>query len=227
MNEKIKQNRIMNLPDSDQKAPRWTRRKDARPQEILAAALDLFVERGYANTRAEDVAARAGVSKGTVFLYFVNKETLFKSVVRETIVPLLQDFRDQIEVAEASSTELIERFFSEWWQRFGSTKLSGLCKLVMSEAGNFPEVTTFFFNEVIHPNHELIGMLLKRGMASGEFRQIDPVLFAHWMTAPMVMLAISSHSLALCCPPEAHVDPQRVIELHTQNVLLALRFTNG
>ena len=64
--------------------PRWERRKEARPAELLAAALELFVEKGYAGTRLDDVAQRAGVSKGTLYLYFENKEDLFKAVVRES-----------------------------------------------------------------------------------------------------------------------------------------------
>ena len=79
--------------DSAPRAPRWERRKESRPAELIAAALDLFVERGFAATRLDEVAARAGVSKGTLYLYFDSKEDLFKAVIRETIVPLLSDFQ--------------------------------------------------------------------------------------------------------------------------------------
>ncbi|MFA5915908.1 MAG: helix-turn-helix domain-containing protein, partial [Burkholderiales bacterium] len=79
----------MNAPEKKPQ-PRWARRKDARPEEIIAAALELFVERGYAATRLDDVAARAGVSKGTLYLYFENKEDLFKAVVRGNMLPMLQ-----------------------------------------------------------------------------------------------------------------------------------------
>ena len=84
-------------PHKDADSPRWSRRKAARPQELVAAALDLFVERGYAATRLEDVAAAAGVSKGTVYLYFANKEELFKSVVRENLVPALARGADLVD----------------------------------------------------------------------------------------------------------------------------------
>jgi AcrR family transcriptional regulator len=79
---------------------RWERRKEARPQELLAAARDLFVERGYAATRLDDVAARAEVSKGTLYLYFTNKEELFKAVVHENVVPLLGEAESIIEAYE-------------------------------------------------------------------------------------------------------------------------------
>src|SRR5690348_16342731 len=113
--------------------PRWERRKDARPQELLAAALDLFVERGYASTRLEDVAKRAGVSKGTLYLYFENKEELFKAVVRENIVPAIGDGEDIIAGFEGNSAELLRCVLMGWWERIGETKASGITKLMMSE----------------------------------------------------------------------------------------------
>ena len=100
--------------------PRWTRRKDARPEEITAAALELFTERGYAATRLEDVAARAGISKGTLYLYFANKEELFKAVVREGIVSPLKELRVTVERYEGPTFELIEMIVRGWWQHIGT-----------------------------------------------------------------------------------------------------------
>ena len=94
--------------------PRWERRKDARPQELLAAALDLFVERGYAATRLDEVAARAGVSKGTLYLYFENKEELFKAVVRENMVPPLADAEELINTIEGRSSDLLRLCIDGW-----------------------------------------------------------------------------------------------------------------
>ena len=116
------------------KTPRWERRKDARPQELLAAALDLFVERGFAATRLEDVARRAGVSKGTLYLYYANKEELFKAVVRDSIVPAIGDAEDTIAVYDGHSSELLRAILFGWWERVGGTKASGIVKLVMAEA---------------------------------------------------------------------------------------------
>src|SRR3954454_23357482 len=105
--------------------PRWERRKDARPQELLAAALDLFVERGFASTRLEDVARRAGGSKGTLYLYFANKEELFKAVVRENIVPAIGAAEDVIAEYQGPSAELLREIIMGWWERVGETKASG------------------------------------------------------------------------------------------------------
>src|ERR1700712_3718971 len=113
--------------------PRWERRKDARPQELLAAALDLFVERGFASTRLEDVARRAGVSKGTLYLYFTNKEELFKAVVRDSIVPVIGAAEDIIAGFEGHSADLLRIVITDWWQRLGATNASGITKLIMAE----------------------------------------------------------------------------------------------
>src|SRR3954466_4267347 len=101
--------------------PRWERRKDARPQELLAAALDLFVERGFASTRLEDVAKRAGVSKGTLYLYFTNKEELFKAVVRENIIPSIGEAEDAMATFEGSTADLFRYFINGWWERIINT----------------------------------------------------------------------------------------------------------
>src|SRR5512142_2099140 len=109
--------------------PRWERRKEARPAELLAAALELFVEKGYAGTRLEDVAHRAGVSKGTLYLYFENKEDLFKAVVRGNVLPVLQHGEKLVEALSGSSADLVRKLVRGWWELTGSTKIAGIPKL--------------------------------------------------------------------------------------------------
>ena len=180
--------------------PRWTRRKEARPEEITAAALELFIERGYAATRLEDVAARAGVSKGTLYLYFANKEELFKAVVREGIVSPLKEFRGVIENYAGSTFDLLERLIRTWWELIGSTRLSGIPKLVMSEAQNFPEIARFYVDEVIRPGREALAALIQRGIARGEFRFLDPLHAGNLVFAPLLMIAMWRNSLHVCAP---------------------------
>ena len=117
--------------------PRWERRKDARPSELATAALELFVERGFAATRLDDVARRAGVSKGTLYLYFDSKDDLFKAIVREGIVSRYVEFEERMRVYEGSSADLMRLLVKTWWEKIGATKLAGISKLMMSEAGNF------------------------------------------------------------------------------------------
>jgi AcrR family transcriptional regulator len=213
---------MMTSVPSDSTAPRWVRRKESRPAELITAALDVFVERGYAATRLEDVATRAGVSKGTLYLYFANKEELFKAVVRENIVEQLERFRESAERSDAVPAELIERFFRAWWEGFGGTRLSGIAKLIVSEAGNFPEVTRFFYQEVIRPNTELLAMLVRRGIERGDFRQIDVEAAVPVWMAPLVMKAISSRSIDSCCPAEHVISDDRFLSTHVELVLAAL-----
>ncbi|MGH9576616.1 MAG: TetR/AcrR family transcriptional regulator, partial [Terriglobales bacterium] len=174
---------------------RWTRRKEARPEEITAAALDLFVERGYANTRLEDVASRAGISKGTLYLYFANKEELFKAVLREALIARMEEFRDIIESYEGSSFDLLRMLVLGWWDGIGSKPVSGIPKLVLSEARNFPEIARFYVEEVVRPGRETLSALLRRGMEQGEFRDVDPETTCHLLIAPLLLISLWRNSL--------------------------------
>jgi len=185
--------------------PRWERRKDARPQELLAAALELFVERGFAATRLEDVARRAGVSKGTLYLYFANKEELFKAMVRETVIPAIGEAEANLASSAASSAVLLRETMLGWWERYGVTKLAGVTKLMMAESNNFPELAAFYHEEVISRANALFTAILERGMARGEFRAVDPYTMTMVLTAPMVMLIMWTHSPMPCARPP--LDP--------------------
>lgn len=191
------------------KAKRWERRKEARPQELLAAALDLFVERGYSATRLDDVAARAGVSKGTLYLYFTNKEELFKAVIRENMVPIIGEAEGIVSHYQGPTARLFEDIVFGWWERIGNTKLAGIPKLMMAEAGNFPDIARFYYEEVMERSHAMITSILERGIARGEFRAIDPKQMMTVVIAPMVMLMMWNHSFGACCI--APIDPKQYL----------------
>lgn len=205
------------------RGPRWERRKNSRPSELLDAALDLFVERGYSAARLDDVAARAGVSKGTLYLYYTSKEELFKAVVRASIVPLIAETRQSIERAEGSTELLLASFVDSWWLRFGGTRLAGITKLVIAEAGNFPEMARFYNDEVVSGNHDLITMILRRGVDSGEFRPIDIDVVAHQVMAPLVLKSIWANSIDNCCGSSRAMEPGYFIRHHLDLLLRALR----
>ena len=191
---------------------RWARRKEARPAELLAAALGLFVERGYAATRLEDVAKRAGVSKGTVYLYFPGKEELFKAVVREALVPLLERGEKMVAEHKGSAVELIRDLVRGWWEGFGLTPYAGIPKLMVSECRNFPELGKFYVDEVITRGHKLVRAAVRRGLDSGEFREIDPDYVARLVFAPLVLMVIYRHSFDFCSAPS--LDPDAYVEQH-------------
>jgi len=186
--------------------PRWERRKDARPQELLAAAIDLFVERGFASTRLEDVARRAGVSKGTLYLYFENKEELFKAVVRTSIVPVVAEAESSIAGFDGHSADLLRKVLMDWWERIGANKVSGIGKLVMAEAGNFPELAKFYQEEVISRGTRMFSSMLKRGVTRGEFRDINITQMTQVLIAPMLMLVTWKHSVGPC--ERGDLEPQ-------------------
>lgn len=210
-------------PPTKSKTPaKRTRRKDARPGELLAAALDLFVEKGYAATRAEEVAQRAGVSKGTLFLYFSGKEELFKAVVRENISGRFAEWNAEFDRFEGSSHEMLRYCLNSWWERIGSTKASGIPKLMMSEARNFPELAAFYQQEVMQPGNALIGRILQRGMDRGEFRLIDLRYGVYLVLAPMLFLAMWQHSLGSCCALHESINPQQYLSMQADMLLSGL-----
>lgn len=201
--------------------PRWERRKEARPAELLAAALELFVEKGFAGTRLEDVAACAGVSKGTLYLYFANKEELFKAVVREAIVERLTQTRSEVAAFDGPAPELIAQLYQSWWTNFGATQAAGISKLMMAESGNFPEIASFFLEEVIEPWHALLAAAIERGIASGEFRRVDVPTFVRVMSAPLVMLSLWQRSFGPCSG--APIDNESYLATTIAMVQAALR----
>ncbi len=206
-------------PTGTQAPLRPARRKQARPGELLDAALALFVERGYAATRVEAVAERAGVSKGTLFLYFSSKEELFKAVVRENIAGCFAGWNAEFEQFQGSTADMLRQCFASWWQHIGSTPASGITKLVFSEAGNFPEISQFYQREVVVPGQLLVRRMLERGMACSEFRALDLDCAVQAVLAPMIFLSLSQHSAHAGMPAGGTFSPQRYIDTQVDLLL--------
>lgn len=198
------------------------RRKEARPQELLDAALSLFAEKGFAATRSEEVASRAGVSKGTLYLYFPSKEELFKAVVRENLARTVTEGASEIEGFAGSTGELLAHLMQQWWARYGATKASGISKLIMSEASNFPELARFYQDEVVTPGTLLVSRVLQRGIDRGEFRAVNLHLTVHAIMAPLIFLVMWKHSLAPCCGVGGAIDPEQFIAQHADLMVRGL-----
>lgn len=202
-----------------------SRRKEARPAELVDAALELFVEKGFAGTRVDDVAARAGVSKGTLFLYFPSKEELFKEVVRRNISGRIVEWNAQFESFSGSTAELLRQAMRQWWQQLGATPASGIIKLVMAEARNFPEMAQFYQREVIEPAHELMRLVLARGITKGEFRPVNLDYAIYSVIAPMLFLIMWKHSMAPCLggmDQDSAMDPLSYIDSQVDILLTGL-----
>lgn len=176
-------------------APRQ-RRKDARPQELLDAALALFVEKGFAATRSEEVAARAGVAKGTLYRYYPSKDELFKAMVRENLSVHIAESAMQAAQYQGSIAELLHQMMQAWWAKIGHGKAGDVCKIMMVEARNFPELARFYVEEVINPSKALVGGLIERGIRSGEFRAVPVEAAVHLLIAPMLHMLLHEHSFS-------------------------------
>src|SRR5258706_365749 len=163
------------------KKPRWQRRKNARP-------------------KLEDVARRAGVTKGTIYLYFENKEALFKAVVRETIVPVIAKGEAIAQAFTGSARDLFEKLVREYWRLVGETNLAGVPKLMMAEAGNFPELARFYYQEVAVRGQRLMASVLERGIKAGEFRPVDLPVASKLAMAPLMHAVIARRAFAACMP---------------------------
>jgi AcrR family transcriptional regulator len=198
---------------------RWRRRKEARPEEILAAALASFAERGFAATRLEDVAARAGISKGTLYLYFRGKEELFEAVVRATLVPNIARLEALAATFEGPSARLLERLLLTLAGVVGS-QVGAIPKLVIAEAGNFPDLARFYLDQVVRRGLRLIAAILRRGIERGEFRPVDVDHTVFCVIAPMLIAALWKNSL------EPHddrlLDTQALARAHLDLLLRGL-----
>lgn len=200
-------------------ATRWRRRKEARPAEILDAALACFAERGFAATRLDDVAKRAGITKGTLYLYFPNKEELFKAVVRQAIVANIA--RGEALVAESSepASVLLERLIHHWAALL-PTPAGAIPKLVIAESGNFPDITRFYLDEVVNRGRELIRSVIRKGVARGEFRAVNVESGAYCVFAPMVLAMMWRHSFA---PHDREtLDAKALVDTHLALLLRGL-----
>jgi AcrR family transcriptional regulator len=174
--------------------PRWRRLPEERPRQILEAALAIFGERGLACSRLDDIAKRAGLSKGTIYLYFPNKEELFREVVRQTVIAQIECAeRELADAASLTATETLVQFVRRYWDFLRSPTFAALFRLVHAELGNYPDLARFYSREVVERTLRLLAGLLERGMANGEFRRMDPAVAARMIGPLLVMHAMWSN----------------------------------
>jgi AcrR family transcriptional regulator len=168
-------------------APRWRRLPEERPEQILNAALIEFGERGLAAARLEDIAKRAGLSKGTIYLYFPNKEALFREMVRHTVVSQLEEGERRFGGMDGAATNVLTEFMRSYWTFIRSSQFAPLFRLIHAEIHNFPDLARFYAEEVVMRGHRLIAGIITHGIETGEFRAVDPYVAARMLTAPFVM----------------------------------------
>jgi len=199
------------------------RRKEARPQELLDAALSLFAEKGFAASRADEVAQRAGVSKGTLYLYYPSKEELFKAVVRHNLSSLIAEGEEAANSFDGSSSDLLAYLLNTWWDRVGNTPAACIHKIMLAEVRNFPELAQFYTDEVIIPADRLFSGCVQRGIERGEFRPMPLHEVALALMAPLIFMAVHRHSFGACPVHGPDMDPTLVLNTHLDLVLRGLQ----
>lgn len=187
---KAPQNGAPPLKSAGTSPQRWRRRREARPQEILTAALAVFAERGFSAARMEDIAARAGVSKGTLYLYFDSKQEMLRALVREGMIANLQSAGGMLAQHDGPSADMLRRFLGMAVRAVLLSPLAAVPKIIISESGNFPEIAEFYRREVIDAGLDLITRIIERGMARGEFRPLDARHAAKLCVAPVILSAV-------------------------------------
>jgi AcrR family transcriptional regulator len=160
------------------------RAPEERPTQILDAAFREFGERGLAGARLDDIAKRAQVAKGTIYLYFPNKEALFREMVHATIVSALVEAETSLaELASETAEAQLRRLGQGWWTFLRTERVQVLQRLVSLELGQFPDLMQFYADEVIARGRRLVSGIIARGVERGAFRDVDPQLAARMFSS--------------------------------------------
>lgn len=186
------------------------RRKDARPAELIDAGLAEFALRGYAATRLEDVAKRAGVVKGTIYRYFADKEALFVAAVRSRITPVVGEAGDLADAYPGPTRDLVEAILRHVYARFVQTELRVILRIIIAESANFPQLAAFYHREAVSQGKALIERVIERGLRRGEVRPNAAARLPLVIMAPTVMAAMWKLTFDELEP----LDVERFLEAH-------------
>ena len=203
--------------------PRFQRRKEERPAEITQAALEAFAEHGYAATRVDDVAKRAGVSKGPLYLYFKTKEELFKAVIRGVVVPRVDALKTAIADTELSAEEFLQGPYLEFIQKLPNSPARIVVRLLIAEGPKHPDLTAYYFDQVISGGMDALRELINRGVRHGEFRQSDLAEFPQLMISPVLMSIIWRTLFQKHYP----LDTDKLLQTHIDLILRAIKLPPG
>jgi AcrR family transcriptional regulator len=200
--------------------PASRRRKDLRPAELLDAALDVFAERGFAAARMEDIAARAGAAKGTIYLYFPSKEAVFEALVRSAIVPNIERAEALAAAHEGPAGPLLRQVLALLAGVVRDARVAVLPRLLIGELYKFPELARFYKRNVLDRGLGLIARVHRRGVEAGEFRPQDSDAVAKLVVAPVLLTAILKTVFAPHTPEP--FDPAPILDAHADTLLRGL-----
>lgn len=200
--------------------PKFQRRAEDRPREICAAALEVFAEKGFAAAKLDEIAKRAGVSKGTLYLYFNDKEQLFRAVVRDAVVPNVEKLSAALIQTGLTFGELVRLFLANFVGVADRVPVGAVAKMVISESRNFPELAKVWHDEVVSKGLGAITALIEMAQAKGEVRPGDPRLHAFSLMGPMLMGVIYRETLEPV--GGAPLDLAALARQHVETVLSGL-----
>lgn len=172
------------------RSQRWQRRKEARPAELLEAALDVFFEKGFAAARLDDIAARAGVSKGTVYLYFDSKDDVFEALVHAIPEVKIEQLRAVAADRSVPADQMLRRALSFVGSMLQDERMRKFPRLVIGEGGRFPKIAETYKNTIISRGLAVLSTIIERGIAEGRFRKIDPKHAAYGVMSSVLFSAI-------------------------------------
>jgi AcrR family transcriptional regulator len=201
----------MNTTDTE-RGPKFRRRAEARPDEVLDAALELFIEKGFASTRVEDIAKRAGLSKGTVYLYFPSKEALLEGLVRRAILPIADSALTTLHDYEGDPRVVLSMVLTMLAGRFGDPKVMAMPKLIFREAMGFPGLAEMYRREVLDRVLPAVEGLLRRGIEQGYLRQVDPSLTIRSIIGPLMLHVAMAEIFGIT--PEGGLHMEKLVENH-------------
>ncbi len=197
--------------------PKWRRRKDARPAEIVAAALEIFAEKGFAAARLDDIAARAGVSKGALYLYFETKQHLFEAVVRDAVLPNIEAVEQVAKGADLPFGVLVRMLMARMGEFVSTSSLGSVARMVIAESGNFPDLARVWHDQVVSRALGVMTGVVERAQARGEVRPGDPRFHAFAIIGPVLMGVIWREVLQPV--GGAPVDLRALAAQHAETVL--------
>jgi AcrR family transcriptional regulator len=202
--------------------PRYQRRKEDRPQEITAAALAAFAEYGYAGTRVEEVAKRAGVSKGLLYLYFKTKEELFKAVVRSFVIPRIDALTASVATSDLSAEEIIRGPLLGFMKSLPRSPVGVVVRLMISEGSKHPDLVAFYWDNVVSRGIDTLAAIVERGVANGEFRRTAVSDMPHVLVLPAIFSLIFTIVFG-----DQSLDTDKLIDTHIDIVVEHLKKNEG
>ena len=198
--------------DENVRGPKFRRRAGARPDEVLDAALDLFIEKGFAATRVEDIARRAGLSKGAVYLYFASKEAVMEGLVRRAVLPIAQNVLGSVAGLEGDPRVAMSAALRMLSGKLGDPRTLAIPKLIIREVINFPELAAMYRREVLDRVVPVMVGVLERGMEQGYLRRLDAELTVRSVVGPIMAHLVLAEVFEMM--PGDGLAMERLVENH-------------